>query len=80
MNTSLYARLEGVLYDVCVKEGQRVKIGDALYIIEAAKSQLAVKAPYDGTVQRIARKPGDTVSASDLVLELAADKESGASG
>lgn len=78
MTTPLYARLEGVLYDVCVKEGQQVKVGDALYVIEAAKSQLAVKAPYDGTVRRIAGRPGDVVGATDIILELDAAGKSGA--
>lgn len=70
MSTPLYARLDGLLYDVVVKEGQRVGVGDALYVVESAKSQLAVKAPYAGTVSRIACKPGESVAAGDVVLEL----------
>lgn len=74
MNTPLYARLDGLLYDVLVKEGQQVNVGDALYVIESAKSQLAVKAPYSGKIQRVVGKPGATVAAKDLVLELDADR------
>ena len=74
MNTLLYARLDGLLYDVCVKEGQHVRVGDELYVIESAKSQLAVKAPYDGTVRSVVGKPGEAVSATDVVLEFDAEK------
>jgi urea carboxylase len=77
MNTIIYARIQGILYDVLVKEGQRVNTGDAMFVVEASKAQLAVNAPYDGTVQRIARKPGDTVSAEDVVLELDTEKSPG---
>ena len=73
MATLLYARLDGLLYDVCVKEGQRVNVGDELYVVEAAKSQLAVKAPYAGTVRRIVNGPGKLVSAGDVVIEFDAD-------
>ncbi|MGJ5071454.1 acetyl-CoA carboxylase biotin carboxyl carrier protein subunit [Bradyrhizobium oligotrophicum] len=73
MNKQLYARLDGLLYDVCVKAGQKVQTGEVLYVIEAAKSQLSVKAPYSGTISQVRRTAGETLSATDVVMELDAE-------
>jgi urea carboxylase/allophanate hydrolase len=70
MPIPLYGRLDGLLYDLKVKVGDSVKVTDLLYVVEAAKSQLLVNAPYDGKVVRVLKVPGDRIGAGELILEL----------
>lgn len=47
--------------------GQKVKVGDTLFIIEAMKTMNEVKSPCDGTVSRILAQPGDMVEYNQTV-------------
>jgi len=55
--------LPGVIIDVCVKEGEAVKKGQKIAVIEAMKMENDILAESDGTVTAI------YVSKSDSVLE-----------
>jgi len=55
--------LPGVIIDVCVKEGDTVKKGQKIAVIEAMKMENEILAESDGTVTAI------YVSKSDSVLE-----------
>lgn len=70
MAISVLARLDGQLYDIKVKVGQQVASGDTLYVVESFKSMLTVGAPYAGRVTNIRHRPGDSVAAADVVVEL----------
>ncbi|WP_271603649.1 MULTISPECIES: biotin/lipoyl-containing protein [unclassified Bradyrhizobium] len=70
MTKEILARLDGVLLKVSVKEGQVVKARDELYVVESVKSELFVRAPYDGKVERILRSPGTSVKGDDIVLVM----------
>ena len=50
-----------------VLDGQKVKEGDTLFIIEAMKTMNEVKSPCDGTVSRILAQPGDMVEYNQTV-------------
>ncbi|MFT7071417.1 pyruvate carboxylase [Patiriisocius sp. Uisw_017] len=62
------APLQGMLYKVLVKSGQKVKENDHLFIIEAMKMETTVTALKDGTVSGIELKEGVMVMSGDLVL------------
>ncbi len=64
------APLQGSLYKVLVKKGQKVKENDPLFIIEAMKMETTVVAFKDGTVQSIIVTDGTMVSQDDLVVTL----------
>ncbi|MDP6908987.1 MAG: biotin/lipoyl-containing protein, partial [Flavobacteriales bacterium] len=64
------APLQGMLSQVMVKKGAKVKKNQPLFIIEAMKMETTVTAPETGTVGRIALKNGTLVEADDLVLVL----------
>jgi pyruvate carboxylase len=55
---------------VAVKVGQLVKKGDALLSMEAMKMETVLTAERDATVKALHVRPGDTIQAKDLLVEL----------
>ena len=47
------APLQGSMFNILVKEGQAVKKGDVLAVLEAMKMENEIIAPVDGTVSAI---------------------------
>jgi geranyl-CoA carboxylase alpha subunit len=67
---ALLAPMHGKLLDVCVAEGDRVKRGDRLAVLEAMKMQHELSAGVDGRVKRIAAAKGSQIAARTLILEI----------
>jgi len=65
------APLPGLIMEVRVKEGESVKAGQTLMVMEAMKMENQIQAPHDGTVKRIYVKNDDTVAEGDPLVELA---------
>ena len=60
--------LPGVILDVKVKEGEAVKRGQCLLVLEAMKMENNILAENDGVVERIFAKAGENVlEGADLV-------------
>lgn len=64
------APLPGSIFKLIVKEGDAVKEGDTLLIMEAMKMENNILAEESGTVKSIKIKEGDTVLQNDTLLEL----------
>ena len=64
------APMPGTIVTVSVKVGQPVKKGDPLVSIEAMKMESMLRAERNCVIKAIHVKPGDTVAAKDLLLEL----------
>ena len=64
------APMQGRILDVNVKEGDSIKSGQVLLIIEAMKMENEVIAPKDGTVQKVSVNKGDTVVTGDPLVTL----------
>ena len=62
--------IPGTVLNIPVKEGQVVKNGDILMILDAMKMKNQLKCSRDGTIKRIAVKKGDKVSRGTLLLEM----------
>ena len=56
---------------VCVNEGQDVKKGDTLLILESMKMENPILAEQDGKVAQVAVAAGQTVMQDDLLVVLA---------
>lgn len=54
--------LPGSVLKVCVSQGQQVKRGDVLFVIESMKMENDVLAPRDGTVTSVSAAQGSAVN------------------
>ncbi len=66
----LRAPMPGLIVKIPVSEGQEVKKGDVLVILESMKMQNELKSPRDGKVTRIQVKPGDSVEQRQTILSV----------
>jgi pyruvate carboxylase subunit B len=62
--------MPGTVIELLVKEGDTVKKGQAVAVVEAMKMQNEVPATIDGTVSAIFIKKGDTITSSEALLEI----------
>ena len=64
------ASMPGMVITVAVSEGDKVKEGQKLMVLEAMKMETTINAPKAGTVQAIQTPPGTQVEAGDLLAIL----------
>ena len=62
--------MPALIVAIKVAEGDHVKTGDALVVVEAMKMELPVTAPSDGRVRAIRCRPGDLVQGDAVLVEL----------
>lgn len=62
------APMPGLILDIMVKQGQAIKKGDPVLVLEAMKMENILKSPGDGTIKSIAAKKGDTVAKSQVLV------------
>ena len=66
----LKAPMPGLVVAVTVNEGQEVKKGQVLLILESMKMQNELKSPRDGVVGRIRVNPGESVEQKQTLLSV----------
>ncbi len=67
----LLCPMPGLVVSIAVAEGQEVKAGETLAVVEAMKMQNVLRAERDGTVKKIHVTPGATLAVDALILEFA---------
>ncbi len=67
--TAVKAPMPGNVLDIKVSNGQAVKEGDVVVILEAMKMENEIYAPCDGTVTVVASK-GSTVNTGDVLVSI----------
>ncbi len=65
------AKLQGIVSEIFVAVGERVRRGDTLIILEAMKMETPVVAPCDGAVASIEVEKGQVVKPEQLVATIA---------
>lgn len=68
--TRVESPMPGSIIEVAVKEGDPVKEGDVLLVLEAMKMENEITAPVAGTIGRVHVSAGDTVGSGDLLVEI----------
>jgi propionyl-CoA carboxylase alpha chain len=67
----LLSPMPGLLKAIAVKEGQDVKAGEELAVVEAMKMENVLRSSRDGTVGRLHARPGDSLAVDQKILEFA---------
>ena len=68
--TVIKSPMPGLVVKILITEGQEVKRGDRLVVVEAMKMENDVKSPRDGRVVRIAVQAGDAVEGGRELLTV----------
>jgi len=67
---SVNAPMPGTILKVNVTQGQAVKAGTVLCVLEAMKMENEIMAPKDGTVAQVAVSKGSAVNTGDALVVL----------
>jgi len=67
---SVPAPLPGRVIELRVREGDAVKAGQTVLVMEAMKMENAIPAPHDGTVKKLFVSPGDDVGEGEILAEV----------
>jgi biotin carboxyl carrier protein len=70
MAEDVRAPLAGNIWEVLVKEGDKVEEDDEIIVIEALKMENLIYAPCAGTIKEVKVKKGDKVEEDDLLLVI----------
>lgn len=62
--------IPGTVLNIMVKEGQDVKKGDEMMILDAMKMQNKLKSAISGKIKKINVNKGDKVSKGTLLIEM----------
>ncbi len=66
----LNAPMPGKVVKVCVQEGEPVKKGDLLMILEAMKMEHKIVSPKEGVIEKIRYREGDRVSQGEDLIDI----------
>jgi propionyl-CoA carboxylase alpha chain len=66
----LLSPMPGLLREIAVAEGQEVKAGEKLAVIEAMKMENVLKAEQDGKVKKVVAKPGASLAVDEVIVEF----------
>jgi propionyl-CoA carboxylase alpha chain len=67
----LLCPMPGLVKAIAVTEGQEVKAGETLAIVEAMKMENVLRAERDGTVKKLHAKAGDSLAVDAVIMEFA---------
>src|SRR5580692_3281789 len=67
---SVRCPMPGLVMSIAVTEGQEVKAGDTLAVVEAMKMENVLRAERDGVVKTIKAKPGDSLAVDAVIMEF----------
>jgi biotin carboxyl carrier protein len=68
--SDLKAPMPGLVIDVLMKEGDEIKKGDKLVVLEAMKMENILKSPVDGKIKSISILKGQAVDKNQLLISF----------
>ena len=63
--------MPGLVISIAVAEGQEIKAGETLAVVEAMKMENVLRADRDGVVKRIHARKGESLAVDAVILEFA---------
>jgi len=72
---NLNSPISGNVVSIKVKDGDKVKKGDVLMIIEAMKMEYLIRAPYNGKVKKVNFKENNQIEIGQNTVEITKEKE-----
>jgi propionyl-CoA carboxylase alpha chain len=67
----LLCPMPGLVVSIAVKDGQEIKAGETLAVVEAMKMENVLRAERDATVKAIKVKSGDSLAVDAVIMEFA---------
>lgn len=64
------APMPGLVIDVCISEGDVIKKGDPIIVLEAMKMENIIKSPTDGVIKKINVKKGVAVEKNQVLINF----------
>jgi acetyl-CoA carboxylase biotin carboxyl carrier protein len=62
--------MAATVWKVLVEEGQSVKEGEAIAILECMKMEIPVESPIQGTVQKLRVQPNMSIDQGDIIAVI----------
>ncbi len=62
--------MPGTILDIKVQNGQAVKAGDVMFVLEAMKMENDIVAPADGVVKQVVATKGSTVDTDEILAVI----------
>ncbi len=66
--TKIVASMAGSVWKVLVKEGEEIKAGQDVVILESMKMEIPIAAETDGLVKKVHIQEGDFVNDDDVLI------------
>ena len=66
----IHAQIPGLVSQIFVKKGAKVKVNQKLFILEAMKMENEIDSPVSGTIDHIHVKTGDKVEKGNIIMEI----------
>jgi propionyl-CoA carboxylase alpha chain len=66
----LRSPMPGLVVMIAVAEGEEVKAGQPLAVVDAMKMENLLRAERDAKVARVCAKPGDSLAVDQVILEF----------
>jgi biotin carboxyl carrier protein len=68
--SEIKAPMPGMVLKIFAADGDEVKKGDNLFVLEAMKMENIIKSPADVVIKKIKIKPGDKVEKGQILIEF----------
>jgi propionyl-CoA carboxylase alpha chain len=63
--------MPGLVISIAVAEGDEVRAGQVIAVVEAMKAENQLRAERDGVIEKIGVKAGDNIAAEEVIAEFA---------
>ena len=67
----LLSPMPGLLVSLAINEGQEVKAGEVLAVVEAMKMENILRAERDGRIAKLHAEPGESLAVDQKIVEFA---------